>query len=107
MLPENSSITREQINALGERVVGALIEVHRNLGPGLLESIYELALCHELSLRDIPFQKQADIALYPRDDANEIAPHNFNHGEHGGTEDAQRCNSIALSSCPPCSPWLK
>jgi GxxExxY protein len=35
---------------LTERVIGAAIEVHRALGPGLLETIYEEALCHELSL---------------------------------------------------------
>ena len=38
---------------LTEQVIGAAIEVHRILGPGLLESIYQRALCHELSLRGI------------------------------------------------------
>jgi GxxExxY protein len=37
------------------RVIGAAIEVHRNLGPGYLESTYHRALCIELRLRDIPF----------------------------------------------------
>lgn len=45
---------------LTEKIVGAAIEVHRTLGPGLLESIYEEALCHELSLRHIPFQRQVN-----------------------------------------------
>jgi len=36
---------------LTEKIIGAAIEVHRALGPGLLESAYEECLCHELSLR--------------------------------------------------------
>ncbi len=42
---------------LSEQIIGAAIEVHRHLGPGLLESAYEECLCHELSLRGIPFQR--------------------------------------------------
>jgi GxxExxY protein len=39
-------------------VIGAAIEVHRTLGPGLLESVYEKCLCHELACRGIEFEKQ-------------------------------------------------
>jgi GxxExxY protein len=39
-------------NEISEKIIGAAIEVHRILGPGLLESVYEDALCHELHLRD-------------------------------------------------------
>ncbi|MBA3346881.1 MAG: GxxExxY protein [Gemmatimonadales bacterium] len=39
-------------------VIGAAIEVHRQLGPGLLESIYERALCRELWLRGVPSERQ-------------------------------------------------
>ncbi|WP_310449671.1 GxxExxY protein [Sulfuritalea sp.] len=46
-----------------ERIIGAAIEVHRILGPGLLESIYEEALCHELSLRGLPIRRQVDIVV--------------------------------------------
>jgi GxxExxY protein len=46
---------------LTERIIGAAIEVHRILGPGLLESIYEEALCHELSLRGIQVARQVDV----------------------------------------------
>lgn len=49
------------INKTTESVIGAAIEVHRHLGPGLLESAYEECLCEELSLRKIPFHRQ--IAL--------------------------------------------
>ena len=46
---------------LTERIIGAAIEVHRILGPGLLESSYEEALAIELELRGIPFQRQVEI----------------------------------------------
>jgi GxxExxY protein len=44
--------------ALSEVVIAACIEVHRQLGPGLLENIYESALCAELQLRQVPFERQ-------------------------------------------------
>lgn len=50
--------TEEQRKALSEQVIGAAIEVHRTLGPGLLESAYENCLCHELFLRGLKFQRQ-------------------------------------------------
>src|ERR1700684_3550205 len=43
---------------LTERIIGAAIEVHRGLGPGLLESAYEECLCHEFHLRGICFERQ-------------------------------------------------
>ncbi len=48
---------------LTEKIIGAAIEVHRELGPGLLESIYEEALCYEFDLQEIKYQRQvpADI----------------------------------------------
>ena len=48
---------------LTERIIGAAIEVHRELGPGLLESIYEEALCYEFELQGIEYERQvpADI----------------------------------------------
>jgi GxxExxY protein len=50
-----------EMNALTEEVIGACIEVHRALGPGLLESAYYKCLCYELELRTIHFQPE--IAL--------------------------------------------
>src|SRR5215467_12864959 len=44
-------------------IIGAAIEVHRELGPGLLESAYEECLCHELHLRGIKFQRQVDLPV--------------------------------------------
>jgi GxxExxY protein len=46
---------------LTEKIIGAAIEVHRVLGPGLLESVYEEALCVELQLRGISFQRQVEV----------------------------------------------
>src|SRR5262249_33091076 len=48
---------------LTESIIGAAIEVHRILGPGLLESIYEEALCHEFALRGIRFRRQTKFAV--------------------------------------------
>ena len=48
---------------LTEKIIGAAIEVHRALGPGLLESAYEECLCHELSLRDLSFQRQVPLPV--------------------------------------------
>ena len=47
-----------EINALTEQVIGAAIEVHCALGPGLLESAYQRALAHELRLRNVHFEEQ-------------------------------------------------
>jgi GxxExxY protein len=46
------------INQLTEQIIGAAIEVHRILGPGLLESAYQRALAHELTLKGVPFDEQ-------------------------------------------------
>lgn len=43
------------------RMIGAAIEVHRALGVGLLESVYEAALCHEFYLRNISYQRQVEV----------------------------------------------
>ncbi len=48
-----------EINVLTEKIIGCAIEVHRQLGPGLLESTYESALCVELADAGIEVQKQA------------------------------------------------
>ncbi len=50
-------------NELTERVIGAAIEVHRHLGPGLLESAYEECLSHELNLVGIRFQRQVPLPI--------------------------------------------
>jgi GxxExxY protein len=48
---------------LSNQIIGAAIEVHKQLGPGLLESAYESCLAHELSLRNIPVERQAPVPV--------------------------------------------
>ncbi|CAN5139559.1 GxxExxY protein [soil metagenome] len=57
------STQRPESETLTEAVIGAAIEVHRALGPGLLESTYEACLCRELSLRGLAFERQKPIAV--------------------------------------------
>ena len=51
------------INELSSKIIGAAIEVHKKLGPGLLESVYEECICHELSLRGISFERQKALPV--------------------------------------------
>lgn len=48
-------------------IIGAAIEVHRALGPGLMESIYEECMCHELALHGIEFKRQLTIPISYKD----------------------------------------
>ncbi len=48
---------------LTKQIIGGAIEVHKELGPGLLESAYEECLCHELHLRGLKFQRQVSIPI--------------------------------------------
>ena len=48
---------------LTEKIIGAAIEVHRHLGPGLLESAYEACLCYELRIRELRFERQKHLAV--------------------------------------------
>ena len=52
-----------RLNEVTEHVIGAAIEVHRTLGPGLLESAYEECLAYELALRRLPFERQKPVPL--------------------------------------------
>lgn len=53
----------DDLNELTKKIIGCAIEVHRQLGPGLLESIYEKALCIELSLIGLKFENQKSIIV--------------------------------------------
>jgi GxxExxY protein len=49
--------------SLTETIIGAAIEVHRQLGPGLLESVYEDCMCAELRLQNVPFRRQIELPV--------------------------------------------
>jgi GxxExxY protein len=51
------------LKQLSSKIIGASIEVHKTLGPGLLESAYEKCLCHELDLQGIKFERQVDLPI--------------------------------------------
>ncbi len=50
-------------NELSKQIIGCAIEVHKQLGPGLLESTYEQCLSYELSQKSIPFQRQMAMPI--------------------------------------------
>jgi len=51
MSSKHTPAAKERANELSYEVIGAAIEVHKHLGPGLLENAYQVSLCHELTLR--------------------------------------------------------
>lgn len=50
-------------NEISNKIIGCAIKVHKNLGPGLLESIHEEALCYELSRAGLSFQRQLSVPI--------------------------------------------
>lgn len=54
-------------NELSKMIIGAALEVHKTLGPGLLESAYQVSLCRELTLRDLPIRSQVRLPLVYKD----------------------------------------
>jgi GxxExxY protein len=59
----NSSLIATERDVRTERIIGAAVEVHRMLGPGLLESAYESCLCHELDLRNISYAREVPLPV--------------------------------------------
>ena len=59
---ESQRAAEGSLNALSESVIGAAIDVHKHLGPGLLESVYEACVAREFELSGIHFKRQAGIA---------------------------------------------
>ena len=56
-------IIPEELNAIGRKIVDAAFTVHKSLGPGLLEKVYEACFCHELKKRGLNFQRQLNIPI--------------------------------------------
>ncbi len=56
----------DELNQITEKIIGCGIEVHRNLGPGLLEAIYEEALCIELQESRIAYKRQVPSLSFTR-----------------------------------------
>jgi GxxExxY protein len=63
MEPQRHRGTEDPINGLTEKVIGACIEIHRELGPGLLESAYEECLCYELEQQGLQFTRQQPLPV--------------------------------------------
>ena len=59
--------TEETQGALSGAAIGCAMDVHSRLGPGLLESVYEEGLCHELKLRGLAFRRQVEVPIRYRD----------------------------------------
>jgi GxxExxY protein len=62
-MSEAAAVPKLRYEELTEKILGAAIEVHKALGPGLLESAYEECLCHELNLRGLCFQRQIKVPV--------------------------------------------
>jgi len=54
---------QERSDTLSHIIIGAAIEIHKALGPGLLESAYETCLCHELKLRSVAYARQLELSV--------------------------------------------
>ena len=52
-----------EFDPLSYRVLGLAIEVHRHIGPGMMESVYESCLCHELEMAEIAYERQVEVAV--------------------------------------------
>ena len=52
-----------ELDEIGKLIVDAAYTVHKNLGPGLLEKVYEVCFCHELSKRGLSYQRQIDLPI--------------------------------------------
>lgn len=63
---------KDRCDLISYKIIGCAIEVHKTLGPGLLESVYEECLCFELSKQKIKFQRQLNIPIKYKDSDLEI-----------------------------------
>ena len=64
---KSEEVDQKQDDPLTRKIIGAAIEVHRRLGPGLLESTYETCLCYELNLMGLKVNRQVPAPIFYRD----------------------------------------
>jgi GxxExxY protein len=62
--PQMSQMAADSRDQQTHRIIGAAMEVHRQLGPGFLEAVYQQALAFELSARTVPFVQEAELPVY-------------------------------------------
>lgn len=60
-------MTQKKVNEIAYQIIGAVIEVHKSLGPGLLESVYHRCLEHELKLRELSFVSEKIVPVQYKD----------------------------------------
>jgi len=60
---KNFTTIPDETNIIGKKVVDSAYTVHKNLGPGLLEKVYEICFCHELQKRGLKYQRQLSIPI--------------------------------------------
>lgn len=58
-----AGIEASEMNSISEKIIGAAIEVHKTMGAGLFESVYEECLCYEFNLRNISFEQQKVVPI--------------------------------------------
>ena len=90
-------MTKILFKELSYAVVGAAMEVHRTLGPGFLESVYEAALAHELTLRGIPFEQQKRLPVHYKGQriGEYVADLSSRWRDHSGTQGGLQAHSGA------------
>jgi GxxExxY protein len=60
---KNFEPVSESVEKVGKLIIDSAYNVHYNLGPGLLEKVYEICFCHELEKRGLSYQRQVDIPI--------------------------------------------
>jgi GxxExxY protein len=67
IIHKNEEANQQLDDPLTRKIIGAAIEAHRRLGPGLLESTYETCLCYELNLMGLKVNRQVPVPIFYRD----------------------------------------
>ena len=66
-MDDHRDAATQKLNLITEKIIGCAIEVHRSLGPGLLESAYEECLCYELAQAGLSFERQVKLPVIYKD----------------------------------------